>query len=146
MARKPAETVQLKLRFSESLRRKLERAAAQNAQSMNAEIVRRLEKSIETEDLLANVLGGPELRTYALSMIAAFAAAGRDAAAGRPAAEWLRDPECYRSAVVAVAASLVEQMKCPEQKALVLDELKMRMERQLIASGHLIRRRRLVRR
>ena len=37
MARKLSETVQLKLRFSEELRRKLEKAAERNDQSMNME-------------------------------------------------------------------------------------------------------------
>src|SRR5262245_16782147 len=39
------ETVQLKLRFSEALRRQLEQAATQNGRSMNAEIISRLETS-----------------------------------------------------------------------------------------------------
>jgi hypothetical protein len=39
------ETVQLKLRFSEALRRKLAEAAVGNERSLNAEIVSRLEKS-----------------------------------------------------------------------------------------------------
>jgi Arc-like DNA binding domain len=45
MARKSTDTVQLKLRFSETLRRKLERAAARNNRSMNTEIIHRLEES-----------------------------------------------------------------------------------------------------
>ena len=49
MARKPTDEVQLKLRFNERLRRRLERAASQNARSMNAEIVERLEQSFRQE-------------------------------------------------------------------------------------------------
>src|SRR5262245_45435340 len=45
MARKPTDEVQLKLRFSEALRRQLERVAARNNRSMNAEIIHRLEMS-----------------------------------------------------------------------------------------------------
>ena len=45
MARKLNEMVQLKLRFPESLRRRLERDAGRNKQSMNSEIVSRLESS-----------------------------------------------------------------------------------------------------
>jgi hypothetical protein len=41
--------VQLKLRFMESLRRKLERAAARNHRSMNTEIVYRLERTFEED-------------------------------------------------------------------------------------------------
>jgi hypothetical protein len=51
MARKPHETVQLKLRFPESLRRRLERDAGRNKQSMNSEIVSRLESSFEPQRL-----------------------------------------------------------------------------------------------
>jgi hypothetical protein len=51
MARKPHETVQLKLRFPESLRRRLERDAGRNKQSMNSEIVSRLQSSFEPRPL-----------------------------------------------------------------------------------------------
>jgi hypothetical protein len=50
MARKPSDTVQLKLRFPEALRRRLERAAKASDQSMNAEIIHRLEKSFRRQD------------------------------------------------------------------------------------------------
>jgi len=46
MARKPAAEVQLKLRFSETLRWRLERAAARNNRSMNTEIIHRLQESL----------------------------------------------------------------------------------------------------
>jgi non-homologous end joining protein Ku len=52
MARKPTETVQLKLRFPERLRRRIEQAAERNRHSMNAEIVERLEQSFQKEDEL----------------------------------------------------------------------------------------------
>jgi Arc-like DNA binding domain len=48
--RKPADTVQLKLRFPERLRRRIEAAAAKNQRSMNLEIVGRLERSFQHED------------------------------------------------------------------------------------------------
>jgi len=51
MARKLSETVQLKLRFSEELRRKLEKAAERGGQSMNAEIIARLEGSFTRHDV-----------------------------------------------------------------------------------------------
>jgi Arc-like DNA binding domain len=50
MARKPTDTVQLKLRFSERLRRRLEQAAKHNDWSMNTEIVSRLDVSFQRED------------------------------------------------------------------------------------------------
>ena len=54
MARRPSDTVQLKLRFPERLRQRIEAAAARNEGSMNAEIVRRLEESFRKDDLLAS--------------------------------------------------------------------------------------------
>jgi hypothetical protein len=50
MARKLAATVQLKLRFPERLRRQIEQAAERNRQSMNTEIIERLERSFEKVD------------------------------------------------------------------------------------------------
>jgi hypothetical protein len=50
MARKPTDEVQLKLRFDEKLRRRLEHKAERNNRSMNAEIVLRLESSFQQED------------------------------------------------------------------------------------------------
>lgn len=49
MARKPTDTVQLKLRFPEALRRQLERAAKANDRSLNSEIVGRLEGSFSSD-------------------------------------------------------------------------------------------------
>ncbi|MGE9009546.1 Arc family DNA-binding protein [Leptospira interrogans] len=49
MARKPNEAVQLKLRFTEGLRRQLEREANRHDVSMNSEIIRRLEESFKAD-------------------------------------------------------------------------------------------------
>jgi hypothetical protein len=49
MARKPTDTIQLKVRMSETLRRLMEDAAARNGRSMNAEIVARLGHSIQKD-------------------------------------------------------------------------------------------------
>jgi hypothetical protein len=53
--RKPADTVHLRLRFSEKLRRRIEAAAVKNQQSMNLEIVERLERSFGQEDTAATI-------------------------------------------------------------------------------------------
>jgi Arc-like DNA binding domain len=53
--RKPADTVHLRLRFPEKLRRRIEAAATKNQQSMNAEIVERLERSFGQEDITATI-------------------------------------------------------------------------------------------
>src|SRR5215831_13641256 len=50
MARKPTDTVQLKLRFPEALRRRLVREATRRGQSLNGYIVRILEKAFEQSD------------------------------------------------------------------------------------------------
>jgi len=55
MTRKPSQTVQLKLRFPEKIRLRIESAAERNQQSMNSEIVQRLEKSFDKDDLEAFV-------------------------------------------------------------------------------------------
>jgi hypothetical protein len=49
MPRKQSEIVQLKLRFPENLRLRIESAAERSLRSMNAEIVHRLEQSFEKE-------------------------------------------------------------------------------------------------
>jgi len=59
MARKLSDTVQLKLRFSEALRRRLEREARRQEHSLNGEIIARLEQTFrksEDADLLGSTL------------------------------------------------------------------------------------------
>jgi SpoVK/Ycf46/Vps4 family AAA+-type ATPase len=53
VVRKLADTIHLRLRFDERLRRRIEKAAEQNNQSMNAEIIARLEQSFAKEDIEA---------------------------------------------------------------------------------------------
>jgi predicted ArsR family transcriptional regulator len=50
MARKPTDTVQLKLRFPEALRRRLVREATRRGQSLNGYIVRILEAAFQQSD------------------------------------------------------------------------------------------------
>jgi Arc-like DNA binding domain len=49
MARKLTDTVRINLRFSEALRRRIERAATANKRSINDEIVSRVIESLATE-------------------------------------------------------------------------------------------------
>jgi hypothetical protein len=58
VTRKPTDLVQLKLRFDERLRRRIERAAERNECSMNAEIIKRLEQSFEQVDEIEKIFGG----------------------------------------------------------------------------------------
>ena len=53
--RKLTDLVQLKLRFDERLRRRLEKAAEKNDRSMNAEIVVRLERSLQDQEILTEI-------------------------------------------------------------------------------------------
>jgi len=55
VARKPTDTVHLKLRFSEALRRRIESEAARNGHSMNAEIIRCVEESYRQADHRADL-------------------------------------------------------------------------------------------
>jgi plasmid stability protein len=50
MARKPTDTVQLKLRFPEALRRRLEREANKHGRSLNSEILAILEGAFRQSD------------------------------------------------------------------------------------------------
>jgi Arc-like DNA binding domain len=66
MARRTTETVHLKLRFREALRRRIEQAARRNEQSMNAEIIDRLERSFakdDTRSLLEETITAIRLQT-----------------------------------------------------------------------------------
>ena len=50
MARKLTDEVQLKLRFSEALRRRLAREARRQKRSLNAEIIARLDQSLLSQE------------------------------------------------------------------------------------------------
>jgi len=53
MTPKQSEMAELRLRFPEKLRLRIESAASRNQRSMNAEIIHRLEQSFRTNDQLA---------------------------------------------------------------------------------------------
>jgi len=72
MARKPTDEVQLKLRFSEALRRRLERVAARNNRSMNTEIIHRLEESLARDPTIENLLRELNDRLAQLGMTESF--------------------------------------------------------------------------
>ena len=80
MARKPTDTVQLKLRFSEALRRRLEREAARQDRSLNSEIISRLEQSFQKRD---------ESELTASTLRAAFGGATGDLLRAIAIAIWL---------------------------------------------------------
>jgi hypothetical protein len=53
MARKPTDPVQLKLRFQEGLRRRLDREARRNGRSLNSEIIHRLQRTLAIDESTA---------------------------------------------------------------------------------------------
>jgi hypothetical protein len=65
MARKPTDTVQLKLRFPEALRGRLARAAKDRGQSLNSEIVDRLYNSFKVEREMLDQVAETLIRSLA---------------------------------------------------------------------------------
>jgi hypothetical protein len=118
--RKETETVQVGLRVKEPLRAALEQAAEQRGVSMNAEIVRRLERSFTEEE----GFGGAEIRRLAYLMTTAFTRAGRLRAAGKP--DWIDDPDCYRAGMFGVVDALLIGLPdaTPEEVAIEIESLK----------------------
>ena len=112
-------TVDLGLRVKEPLRARLEREAKRNDRSMNAEITSRLEESFTKQD----AAGGPELQRIALMMATSFHHAGDLFSKGKPPAEWLRDPECFREAVFGVVNALILVMPNPEDMVIFANTL-----------------------
>ena len=66
MARKPTDTVKLQLRFHEALRRRLAQEAKRHDRSLNAEIVHRLEQSLDVPEQAAALAS--EVRSAAKSV------------------------------------------------------------------------------
>jgi hypothetical protein len=64
VARKPSDRAELRLRFTEGLRRRLERAAKTNLRSMNHEIIVRLERSFQ-DDMMREMAVESEKRAAA---------------------------------------------------------------------------------
>ena len=142
MARKATELRPVMTRLPERLRARLEKAASKNDESMNSEIIRRLERSFGDEDIVAEALGGPELRNLALLLISSFAFTGQQYAAANSHPEWttkdwLTDQDCYRAAAVKVATILMEGMPqpTPEEKALFIHTLTGRIATGLAEDG-----------
>ena len=86
MARRPTDTVQLKLRFSERLRRRLEREAKRHGTSLNTEIVTILEGAFQQSDnvvrtraeVIAEALGDELVNAIAKRAAEKVAAAEQD--------------------------------------------------------------------
>lgn len=72
MARKPSDIVQPNLRIREELRRRLERAATKNRVSLNVEMTRRLERSLDQEANISIAANASHLDTLTLRFSDAF--------------------------------------------------------------------------
>jgi hypothetical protein len=96
-SRKLTDTVQLKLRIREDLRRKLEREAKKKEVSLNAEMVDRLIRSFDGPERVNDALGGEH--TAALLRGFAAAIARVEARIGR---RWNEDDEARERAYDAV--------------------------------------------
>jgi hypothetical protein len=66
MARKPSDIVQPNLRIREELRRKLARKADDNRVSLNVEMTRRLERSLDQETVQSIAVSATSLETITL--------------------------------------------------------------------------------
>jgi plasmid stability protein len=62
--RPPYEVVQIGVRLTDGLRRRLERVAAQRGQSMNAEIVERLQRSFQSDEDTVSLLARAVIDAY----------------------------------------------------------------------------------
>ncbi len=98
---------QVPLRIPEALRARIEKAAKETGQSMNAEIIDRLEKSFGSEDRL----GGPRLVELLEAMASAMKITGQTAALAESdkvmnQGQWLRLPYAFDQAAKAAAAVL----------------------------------------
>jgi hypothetical protein len=100
MARKPSATVDTKIRMKEALRRRLETESRKHAVSLNAEMVRRLERSFEADERIEGAFGDPREYGLALLLSSAVRLAGEEAMkqSGRPG-HWLSDPYGYATAI-----------------------------------------------
>lgn len=95
--RKPSDAVQLSVRAKESLRAALEEAADGNNVSMNAEVVRRLERSFERDRELGDDRTRP-LATMIANVLQLVQQSG--------APKWLEDPQEFDYAIAAVVAAM----------------------------------------
>jgi len=60
----PNEVIQIGVRLEEGLRRRLERVASQRGQSMNAEIVERLQRSFQNDEDKTTLIARAIIDTY----------------------------------------------------------------------------------
>ena len=100
MPRKRTETVNFTLRMREDLRRRLAQIAKKEDRSLNEEIVRRLEQSFSTEDVVQAVEDGyRKMRDEARSELEKLRAEAERAAIAKAEAELNADLAAVAAAV-----------------------------------------------
>lgn len=124
--REKTARVDLKVRMKEALRAQIEAAARERGVSLNAEAESRLERSFAWQNHVIDVFGGSAESNVALVMTAAFHHTGETQAGSKPAAEWLRDPDIFESAMRAVVRALwsIHPDETPERKKAWLRQLR----------------------
>jgi hypothetical protein len=98
-----------KLRMPASLRAELDASADRGGVSLNAELCRRLQRSIAWDE----ALGAPEMARLTFEMAASFAASTQGV-------DWLKDPTAYAGGVAAVLDTLLRRTPGPD-KALAVE-------------------------
>jgi hypothetical protein len=111
MAKKPRQRtalVQLKIRMREPLRERLEEEASRRGDSINAEVVDRVEHTFKRQDLLSEVLsltfGGEPLAGLLIMLGIAMLDQGRRLTEGK--GDWTSDSVAYDAAVFAATQLL----------------------------------------
>lgn len=130
----------LALRLDQQIYDQLTAAAATAGRTVAEETARRLTESFKNED----ALGDAEMQRVATWMASTFSFTGQRTAIANghsdwPPRDWLRDQDCYRSALIALTAALIDGLPKPaaEEKELVLLSLQGRVATGLIQSGEL---------
>lgn len=96
-------------RSRSNLREKLQKAAEQNDRSISEEIEARLQRSFDHDE----IFGGAEIRDIALTAAAKFRDGGIFAAKLsdkplRSTSAWMKDPVCFRSALISALEGLIQ--------------------------------------
>ncbi len=125
------------LRVDQTLYDRLQAAADASGRTLAEETVRRLFRTLSEEF-------GTEMRRVGEMMTSTFWFAGQQAATqsgqiNPTPRDWLQNQYCYRTALVQVATNLIEGMPeaTPDEKALVIEDIKGRIATGLIRSGEL---------
>ena len=114
MLRPKSATVDLKIRMKEPLRARIEKAARSNGLSLNAEVVQRLDRSLQEEDVIRRVLGTED--TFALVRLISQAKEMIERGTGRTCDDSYTAHH-VRLAISAIVDGLIPPKDVPPQSA-----------------------------